>query len=385
VRRAAAPGRIQDAVASIIHRGPNQQGVFESDDVSLGAARLKIIDTKGGDQPIVSEDGETVIVFNGEIYNHLELRSELEQRGYCFRSHSDTETVLNAFLEWDTDCFSRLRGMFAVALWSAREHRLVLARDRMGIKPLYIARRGDDLYFGSELKAILIHPEIERWLSQDGLDCYLSLNYVPAPWTLVEGVEKLLPGQWMEWRRGVGDKCRTRTESYWSLPRGSEEPWTAEDAEAELDRLLTQSVQEHMVSDVPLGVWLSGGEDSSSLLHYAATASNQRLKTFSITFRGRSFDEGNYARQVADCYGTEHTELDLNPERDLAGAIGELAYYCDEPNADSGALPVWFLSRLTKASLRARFADCLLQRCGRCWRWPSAGRYRTIRSDSNTN
>jgi asparagine synthase (glutamine-hydrolysing) len=339
------PGRIQDAVASIIHRGPNQQGVFESEAVSLGAARLKIIDIEGGDQPILSEDGGTVIVFNGEIYNHLELRRELEQRGYRFRSHSDTETVLNAFREWDTECFSRLRGMFAVALWSERDRRLVLARDRMGIKPLYIARRGGDLYFGSELKAILIHPEIERWLSQDGLDCYLSLNYVPAPWTLVEGIEKLLPGQWMEWRRGA-----IRTQSYWSLPTGREERWTPEDAETELDRLLTQSVQEHMVSDVPLGVWLSGGLDSSSLVHYAATASSTRLKTFSITFRGRSFDEANYARQVADYYGTEHTELDLNPERDLPGAIGELAYYCDEPNADSGALPVWFLSQLTKAS-----------------------------------
>ena len=339
------PGRIQEAVASIVHRGPNQQGVFESESVSLGAARLKIVDIEGGDQPIFSEDGDTVIVFNGEIYNHLELRRELEQLGYRFRSHSDTETVLNAFLEWDTDCFSRLRGMFAVALWSERERRLVLARDRMGIKPLYIAPHGDDLYFGSELKAILIHPEIERWLSQDGLDCYLSLNYVPAPWTLVEGIEKLLPGHWMEWRRGA-----IRTESYWSLPRGREERWTSEAAEAELDRLLTESVQEHLVSDVPLSVWLSGGLDSSSLVHYAATVSTSRLKTFSITFHGRSFDEASYVRQVAERYGTEHTELDLNPEQDLAGAIADLAYYCDEPNADSGALPVWFLSRLTKSS-----------------------------------
>ena len=342
--RAATPGRIQDAVESIVHRGPNQQGVFESEAVSLGAARLKIIDIEGGDQPILSGDGDTVIVFNGEIYNHLELRRELEQRGHRFRTHSDTETVLHAFLEWDTDCFARLRGMFAVALWQERERRLVLARDRMGIKPLYISRQGDDLYFGSELKAILIHPEIERWLSRDGLDCYLSLNYVPAPWTLVEGIEKLLPGHWMEWRRGA-----IRTESYWSLPRGGEQKWTPQDAEGELDRLLKQSVQEHLVSDVPLGVWLSGGLDSSSLVHYAAQASASPLKTFSITFRGRSFDEANYARQVADFYGTDHTELDLNVEQDLPGAISELAYYCDEPNADSGALPVWFLSRLTKA------------------------------------
>ena len=349
--RAAPSGRIQSAVATIIHRGPNQQGVFESEAVSLGAARLKIIDIEGGDQPIVSEDGRTVIVFNGEIYNHLELRRELEQRGYRFRSHSDTETVLNAFLEWDTGCFSRLRGMFAVALWSESDRRLVLARDRMGIKPLYIARRGDDLYFGSELKAILVHPEIERWLSPDGLDCYLSLNYVPAPWTLVQGIEKLLPGQWLEWRRGA-----IRTEPYWRLPKdwtlptGSQERWTPQTAEVELDRLLKESVREHLVSDVPLGVWLSGGVDSSSLVHYAAQASSSRLKTFSITFHGRSFDETRYAQQVAESYGTEHIELDLNPEQDLPAAIHELAYYCDEPNADSGALPVWFLSRLTKAS-----------------------------------
>ncbi len=339
------PGRIQSAIATLKHRGPNQQGVFESETVSLGAARLKIIDIECGDQPIVSEDGGFVIVFNGEIYNHLELRRELEGRGYRFRSHSDTETVLNAFIEWDTDCFSRLRGMFAVALWRQSDRRLVLARDRMGIKPLYFAHHREDLYFGSELKSILVHPEIERYLSLDGLDCYLSLNYVPAPWTLVEGIEKLLPGQWMEWRRGV-----VRTEQYWQLPTAAEKHWTQETAEAELDRLLKQSVREHLASDVPLGVWLSGGLDSSSLVHYAAEASSTRLKTFSITFRGRSFDEGRYVRQVAEQYGTEHTELDLNPEQDLPGAIHELAYYADEPNADSGALPVWFLSRLTKSS-----------------------------------
>ena len=343
--RAAAPGRIQSAVRTLTHRGPNQQGAFESETVSLGAARLKIIDIQGGDQPIFSEDRHAVIVFNGEIYNHLELRRELEERGYCFRSHSDTETVLNAFLEWDTDCFARLRGMFAVAIWRESDRRLVLARDRMGIKPLYIAQRGGDLYFGSELKAILVHPEVERYLSLEGLDCYLSLNYVPAPWTLVDGIEKLLPGQWLEWHRGS-----IRRDSYWRLPAGRPRRWASTDAQDELDRLLKESVREHLVSDVPLGVWLSGGVDSSSLVHYAAQTSSSRLKTFSITFRGRSFDETSYVRKVADCYGTDHTELDLNPEQDLVGAIHELAYYCDEPNADSGALPVWFLSQLTKQS-----------------------------------
>jgi asparagine synthase (glutamine-hydrolysing) len=239
--------------------------------------------------------------------------------------------------------------MFAVALWSESQRRLVLARDRMGIKPLYIARRGDDLYFGSELKAILIHPEIDRELSLEGLDCYLSLNYVPAPWTLVEGIEKLLPGQWLEWRRGAVNVGR-----YWELPRGTERGDTAsctpEEAEAELDRLLRRSVREHLQSDVPLGVWLSGGLDSSSLVHYAAQESASPLMTFSVTFHGRSFDEANYVREVANCYGTRHTEFDLNPGQDLPQAIHELAYYCDEPNADSGALPVWFLSRMTRAT-----------------------------------
>ena len=327
----------------MIHRGPNQQGVFESDVVSLGAARLKIIDMQGGDQPIISADGDTVIAFNGEIYNHLELRRELEQRGYCFSSRSDTETVLYAFLEWDTECFNRMRGMFAVALWTESQRRLVLARDRMGIKPLYIARRGEDLYFGSELKTIFVHPEIDRCLSLDGLDCYLSLNYVPAPWTLVEGIEKLLPGEWLEWRRGAVSR-----DFYWRLPTTRPKPWMPEGAETELDHLLKQSVREHLVSDAPLAVWLSGGLDSSSLVHYASELSSSRLKTFSVTFRGQKFDEASYSRQVAECYATDHTELDLNPEQDLAGAVAELAYYCDEPNADSGALPVWFLSQLTK-------------------------------------
>ena len=175
------PDRIRNATATLIHRGPDQQGVFQSSLCSMGATRLKMIDLGSGDQPILSEDGDVAIVFNGEIYNHQELRRELEQLNHRFYSHCDTETVLHAFLEWDTGCFARLRGMFAIALWTKSTKRLVLARDRTGIKPLYFARRGDDLFFGSELKAILIHPEVERRLSLDGLDCYLSLNYVPCP------------------------------------------------------------------------------------------------------------------------------------------------------------------------------------------------------------
>jgi len=336
-KQAAHPGRIQDAVGTLIHRGPNQQGVFESRTISLGAARLKIIDLNGGDQPIIDTPSGTVIAFNGEIYNHLELRAELESRGRRFYSHSDTETVLQAFLEWDTDCFSRMRGMFAVALWTESSGRLVLARDRVGIKPLYFARFGEDLYF-------FVHPEIERSLSLNGLDCYLSLNYVPAPWTLVEGIEKLRPGHWLEWRAGS-----IRNECYWQLPfRGERPEQDPRAAQEELDQLLKQSVAEHLLSDVPLGIWLSGGVDSSTMLHYATAASTRPLQTFSISFHGRSFDESPYIREVAQQYESQHHELDMSDLEDLPATIEEFAYYSDEPSADAGAVPLWLLSKLTK-------------------------------------
>ncbi|HEY1759685.1 MAG TPA: asparagine synthase (glutamine-hydrolyzing) [Bryobacteraceae bacterium] len=344
-KRPAASGRMREAIQTLAHRGPDRQGVFESGTISLGAARLKIIDLDSGDQPMASADGGTVIAFNGEIYNHLELRRELEALGHRFRSRTDTETVLEAFREWDTECFARMRGMFAVALWTEASKRLVLARDRLGIKPLYIAHDGEDLFFGSELKALFVHDEVDRTLSLAGLDSYLSLNYCAGTATLVEGIEKLNPGHWLEWRDG-----KIHEESYWRLPAGEARTWTSAAAEEELDRLLKASVREHLASDVPVGVWLSGGVDSSTLLHYAAEASGSRVKTFSISFNGHSFDETDYIRRAADHYETEHEQLDLNPDQDLTGAIEKFAYYSDEPNADAGALPVWFLSQLTKSS-----------------------------------
>jgi asparagine synthase (glutamine-hydrolysing) len=339
----APPERIRQATATLIHRGPDQQGVFHSNLFSLGAARLKIIDLDHGNQPILTDDGDSGIVFNGEIYNHLELRAQLEKLGHRFQSHSDTETVLRAFLQWDKDCFAKLRGMFAVALWNKSRKRIVLARDRMGIKPLYIARQDEDLFFASELKALFIHPEVDRRLSLAGLDCYLALNYIPSPWTLVDGIEKLRPGDWLEWQDG-----EISTGSYWRLPFGVSNTYTLESAKEELDGLMQDSVREHLLSDVPLGVWLSGGIDSTTILHYAAKASNSQLKTFSISFRGRSFDETEYVHRAVKQYDTDHTELDLTPEVDLLGAIEQFAYYSDEPSADAGALPVWFLSKLCK-------------------------------------
>jgi asparagine synthase (glutamine-hydrolysing) len=337
--------RIIAATATLVHRGPDQQSVYRSAQFSFGATRLKILDLQSGNQPFLSRDGNYGIIFNGEIYNHLELRSELEALGHVFQSHSDTETVLHAFLQWDKACLRRLRGMFAFAFWSTREKRLVLARDRMGIKPLYVAYRGEDIFFASELKALFVHPEFERRLSLQGLACYLALNYVPCPWTLVEGIEKLRPAHWLEWRNGAVSSA-----SFWKLPYPSDSQLSFADAQEGLDTLLRQSVREHLLSDVPLGVWLSGGIDSSTILHYAAAeVSGSSLNTFSISYRGRSFDESKFIHSIVKRYGTKHEELDLSPEQDLAGATEELTYFSDEPSADAGALPVWFLSKLCKA------------------------------------
>jgi asparagine synthase (glutamine-hydrolysing) len=338
--------RIEAVTRSLTHRGPDQQGVWESPHVSLGAVRLKIIDLSGGDQPMIADDGDTVLVFNGEIYNHVELRAELEREGHRFRTHCDTEVVLRAFLAWDVEAFPRLRGMFAAALWSESNRRLVLARDRMGIKPLYYARRSDELYFGSELKAILLHPEIERRIDMAGLDHYLSLNYVPGRHTLVDGIEKLAPGNWLEWRNGA-----VSTSAYWRLEFKPDTRMDLTSAKAELDTLLRSAVREHLISDVPLGVWSSGGLDSTTILHYAAEAWPGRLKTFSVSFQGRSFDESAYFREVSKVYGTEHHEFDLNPEAEIQNAMEQFATYSDEPSADAGALPVWFLSKMCRSEV----------------------------------
>src|ERR1035438_9101199 len=329
--------RITEAIS---HRGPDQQGIFEGSEATLCAVRLKIIDLEGGNQPILSDDRDTAIVFNGEIYNHREIRGELEGLGHHFRSNCDTETVLRAYLEWDTACFSRMRGMFAVALWTESEKRLVLVRDRMGIKPLYYYRRGEELYFGSELKAILEHPEVPRELDLDALDTYLSLNYVAGTQTLIRGIRKVAPGHLLEWRQG-----KVHSEAWGKSPEGAKRRISLGAAKEELDWLLRDAVQEHLIADVPLGVWASGGLDSSAILHYAAAQTAGKLKTFSVSFRGRSFDESRYFREMARNYGTDHHEFDLNPEVELQSAIEDFAYYSDEPSADAGALPVWFLSR----------------------------------------
>ncbi|MCU1223751.1 MAG: asparagine synthase (glutamine-hydrolyzing) [Edaphobacter sp.] len=336
------PDRIQQAIASITHRGPDQQGVWQNATISLGATRLKVIDRTGGVQPFSSDDNDYTLVFNGEIYNHAELREELVRQGHQFTTSCDTEVVLRSFMQWDTACIEKLRGMFAFAVWCESRHRLVLARDRMGIKPLYYARRGREIYFGSELKTIFCHPEVGRSIDLDALDSYLGLNYVPGPHTLAEGVVKLMPGCFLTWHDGEISSHR-----YWEARQDNNIPPTIEDAAERLDSLLTASVKEHLAADVPVGVWLSGGIDSSTVLHYASQHAAARLKTFSITFNGREFDEAPYIREMAARYSTEHNELDLGPETVTPDSITELAYYSDEPNADAGAVPVWHLSKMS--------------------------------------
>lgn len=340
-RRPGGSSRLRRANEKLRHRGPDQQSVFESPNAAIGAVRLKIIDLEGGDQPMQTADGDYTVAFNGEIYNHVELRHELEKLGHRFESRCDTEVVLRAFLQWDTGCFQRFRGMFAAAFWQESRRRLVLARDRVGIKPLYYALHNGNIYFGSELKAIFEHPEIPRHLSQAALGYFLSLNYVPTPLTLVEGIEKLEPGAWLECLPHRQTKAR-----YWQN-RFAPEKIGLDEACQELDSLLQSAVAEHLISDVPIGIWASGGLDSSAILHYAAQSSPGPLETFSISFTGKRFDESRYFRVLREHYGTRHHELDLSSSLDLTSAIHEISYYSDEPSADAGALPVWFLSRMT--------------------------------------
>jgi len=336
-------GLLTSGLEFLLHRGPDHQGRYTSDQISLGATRLRILDLESGDQPLLSPDRNLVVVFNGEIFNHAEIRCELEREGFAFRTHCDTEVVLQAFQRWGSTCFSKFRGMFGIAIWIQSERRLILARDRMGIKPLYYCLHEGEIFFASELKCILAHPSVRRRICLSGLDCFLSLNYVPGPFTLVEGITKLMPGQMLEWQNG-----RATVRSFLPFPAMGLPPRSVEEAAQHLDELLAQSVREQLVSDVPVGIWLSGGLDSSTVLHYATQAYAGRLRTYSITFHGHSFDESRYIREVSRHYGTEHSEFDLGPEADLADAIEQIAYYSDEPSADAGALPVWYLAQMSK-------------------------------------
>jgi asparagine synthase (glutamine-hydrolysing) len=330
----ADPRALAAMSATLVHRGPDQAGSFVHGDVGLAARRLSIIDLETGDQPVSNEDGTVTVVQNGEIYNYEELRRELERSGHRFRTHGDTEVLVHGYEEWGEGFARRLRGMFAVALWDARARRLLLARDRFGIKPLYVREDGRELRFASELRAL---PRGE--IDLDALEAFLAFNSVPAPLTIFRETRKLPAGHLLVWEDG-----RARTERFARpAPLPEREDEEAELVE-ELRARLRDSVRAHLVADVPVGVLLSGGVDSCLLAALAAQESSEPLRTFSIGFEEESFDELDDARLVAERYGTRHEELVLRP--DAALLLPALADAFDEPFADSSALPTYLVSEL---------------------------------------
>src|SRR3954469_13819810 len=330
--------RLAAMPAPLAHRGPDSDGSFVEGGVGLAARRLAIIDLADGDQPITNEDGTCTVVQNGEIYNHLELRRDLERAGHRFRTdHSDTEMLVHAYEEWGIRFAERLRGMFAAAVWDARRRRLVLARDRYGIKPLYYRHVGGELRFASELRAL---PRGE--IDLDALEAFLAFNSIPAPYSIFRDVRKLPAGHVLVWEDGEVSLER------FARPGPSAESELRESDEAELVEELRarmrDSVRAHLLSDVPVGVLLSGGVDSAALAALAAQETPEAVHTFTIGFAERSFDERADARLVADRYGTEHHELLVRPEPELL--LQALADAFDEPFADSSALPTYLVSQL---------------------------------------
>jgi asparagine synthase (glutamine-hydrolysing) len=332
--------RVATMSATLVHRGPDSFGEFTDGTAALAARRLSIIDLETGDQPIANEDGTLHVVQNGEIYNYRDLRNELERAGHRFRTRGDTEVLLHLYEEHGDAFAERLRGMFAVAIWDAKRRRLVLARDRFGIKPLYYREDGDELTFASELRAL---PRGQ--IDLDALEAFLAFNSIPAPLTIFRESRKLPAGHLLLWENG-----RVRLERF-ARPAPTE-PRRDEEAELveELRARVRDSVRAHLVSDVPVGVLLSGGVDSSLLAALAAEESSEPLRTFSIGFEERSFDELADARRVAERYGTQHRELVLRP--DAALLLPALAEAFDEPFADSSALPTYLVSELAASDVK---------------------------------
>ena len=337
----AVTDRVAAMSATLVHRGPDSFGEFSDGDVALAARRLSIIDLETGDQPIANEDGTLHVVQNGEIYNYRELRRELERAGHHFRTQGDTEVLLHLYEEQGDRFAERLRGMFAIAIWDGRRRRLVLARDRFGIKPLYYRAAEGELAFASELRAL---PRGE--IDPDALEAFLAFNSIPAPLTIFREIRKLPPGHLLIWEDGRVDVRR------FARPAPIEEVREDEEAELveELRSRLRDSVRAHLVSDVPVGVLLSGGVDSAFLAALAAEESSETLRTFSIGFEERSFDELAGARLVAERYGTQHRELVLRP--DAALLLPALADAFDEPFADSSALPTYLVSQLAASDVK---------------------------------
>lgn len=328
---------------AITHRGPDDEGFYVRDNIALGMRRLSIIDLAGGHQPISNEDGSVWVVFNGEIYNYRELREGLVARGHHLKTHSDTETIVHLYEDYGDDLVQHLNGMFGFALWDERRRRLLIARDRMGEKPLYFTQTNEAFVFASELKALVEHPSVERRINLLALRKYLQYEFVPSPHTMLEGVHKLLPAH-----RLIFEQNCWRTEPYWRMSyEGEHLHLSEEEAAEEVHRRLREAVRMRLVSDVPLGVLLSGGLDSSTMAEMACEAAGGRVKTFSIAFEEKSFDESSYARKVAEQLGTEHYEQRFT-ERQMLDIVPEIPRLLDEPLGDGSLIPTFLLSRFTR-------------------------------------
>jgi asparagine synthase (glutamine-hydrolysing) len=326
----------------IIYRGPDDEGIYVADGAGLGMRRLSIIDVSGGHQPVFNEDRSAWIVFNGEIYNFPELRPELEKRGHRFYTRTDTEVIIHLYEEMGAECVQKLRGMFSLAIYDRTKRKLVLARDRLGKKPLHYALVKDKLYFGSEIKAILaVAPELAE-VNAQGLLEYLYYGYVPDPVTAFTGIQKLAPGHLLEFEKG-----KIQIRQYWDLPEyNTHVPKSEEECLEELEHRLLEATRIRLISDVPLGAFLSGGTDSSTIVALMARASSAPVKTFSIGFTKNDFNEAEYAHIVASKFGTDHHEMILEP--DVVETVEHLTSSLEEPFGDSSMLPTYYVSQMAR-------------------------------------
>lgn len=335
---------VREMCALMVHRGPDEEGIYVSGSIGLGHRRLSIIDLSSGQQPLSNEDGSIWIVFNGEIYNYREIREELLKKGHQFKTHSDTEVIVHLYEEYGEDLFAKLNGMFAIGLWDGIKKKLIVARDRFGKKPLYYCYKGNIFIFSSELKAILANPSIAREIDPESVSNYLSFLYIPPPKTIFRGINKLEPATYLVYQDEEVFKKR-----YWEPSFGSSTEMTRKSATEQFHGLLQDAVRIRLESEVPLGAFLSGGIDSSTVVAVMANILDRPVNTTSIGFREVKFNELPYAGEVSRRYATKHNEYVLEPDfiRDLARII----YHLDEPFGDSSALPTYLLCKMARRNV----------------------------------
>ncbi|MGD9857242.1 MAG: asparagine synthase (glutamine-hydrolyzing), partial [Planctomycetaceae bacterium] len=346
---AASADLVHRMCEAIVHRGPDDEGLYGDQDVALGMRRLSIIDLDNGSQPIFNEDGTVVVVFNGEIYNFRELRVALESRGHRFATASDTEVIVHLYEEYGEDFPVHLNGMFAIALWDKAQQQLLLVRDRLGVKPLYYGNVNGTIIFGSELKTVLLDESVSREVDAQAVYDYFVLGYIPQPRSIYRDIRKLPPGCLLKARDGDISIRR-----YWSYPTHPAFVTEYEDAKHALRELLTDATRLRMISDVPLGAFLSGGLDSSITVALMAQLSAQPVETFFIDFEEGGYSERKYARAVAARYGTNHHEFVVQPE--AVGILDEIVRFFDEPFGDSSAIPTYYLSQMTRRHVTVALA-----------------------------